>query len=99
MTRCAALTSCVADATSAASACPVQHLVSWWHPMTILSLLSPLSVALMFVNVMRSMRFVHVSRFGTARASAGQGFELDVITAVVIGGRSYALHRPKGPAA
>ena len=31
---------------------------------------------------------VYVSRFDTAKADAGQGFELDVITAVVVGGTS-----------
>ncbi|MBP87618.1 MAG: ABC transporter permease [Planctomycetaceae bacterium] len=31
---------------------------------------------------------IYVSRFDTAKADAGQGFELDVITAVVVGGTS-----------
>ena len=31
---------------------------------------------------------IHISRFGTARASAGSGLELNVITAVVVGGTS-----------
>lgn len=31
---------------------------------------------------------LHVSRFGTARANAGTGFELDVVTAVIVGGTS-----------
>ena len=31
---------------------------------------------------------IYVSRFDTAKADAGTGFELDVITAVVIGGTS-----------
>lgn len=33
---------------------------------------------------------IYVSRFDTAKADAGRGFELDVITAVVIGGTSIA---------
>ena len=31
---------------------------------------------------------IYVSRFDTAKADAGRGFELDVITAVVVGGTS-----------
>lgn len=31
---------------------------------------------------------LHISRFGSARANAGAGFELEVITAVVVGGTS-----------
>jgi rhamnose transport system permease protein len=33
---------------------------------------------------------IYVSRFDTAKADAGRGFELDVITAVVVGGTSVA---------
>jgi rhamnose transport system permease protein len=43
----------------------------------------------MFSGLMAAVAtIIYVARFDTAKADAGSGFELDVITAVVVGGAS-----------